>query len=450
MRLKTSFMITLVGLMLCGRLAGEELNALALEHEVHKIVGITELWPGYDPLEVPLAVFDGANTYLFRHPGTPDGFTHGEYGQVFEGRHPAVVANCTAMIGGVRTATILLDGPIKKEKLRDLAAVAIHEGFHVFQFTTARAWGADVTWLFLYPTDDAELLALRRLEIEALRRALATSESFVSACWAERAIELRRLRFGKMDSCFVSYERDIETLEGTARYVELCASGRRHPDLQAGGFPVEAVRRRAYATGAAWAFLLDRFHPRWCDGFADDDSRYLDSDLEEALKNMERSADCAFTVEDSLAVWDVVLRDMEKLRADRDSLESRMLSAPGWRLVVEADPSAPLWPHGFDPMNICRLGTGLLHTRFLTLGNDVGRFEVMGDTVLTEGVGRHPMFDGIRRVTMAGLVTEPEVVIKEDTAQIVLPTLKATFHGATVDKTGQQITIHLGSSSKPK
>ncbi len=445
----TPVVIAIVSLALCGNLAGEGLGALALELEVRQVVEVTEFWPGYNPLEVPLAVFDGANTYLFRHPGAPDGFTHEGQAQVFAGRHPAVVANSTALIGGVRTATILLDGPIKKEELRDLAARAIHEGFHVFQFTTGRAWGADETQLFLYPTDDAELLALRRLEAEALRRALAASDGTVAACWAERAVELRRLRFGKMDPCFGSYERGIETLEGTARYVEFRASGRRQPEFPAGGFPVEAIRRRAYATGVAWALLLDRFCPGWCEGFAEDDSRHLDSDLEEALKRVERSIRCTFTTADSTAVREAARKDVEELRAARALLERSMMSAPGWRLVVEADPAAPLWPRGFDPMNVRRLDTGLLHTRFLRLGNDVGTFEVMGDTALTEAVGPHPIFNGIRRVTIVGLATEPEVVVQADTAQIVLPTLKASFRGATVEKTGRQITIHLGSPGKP-
>ncbi len=448
MRRVTVIASAVVSLVFYGSADGKALGVLALEAEVRQIAGVSELWPGYDPLKVPLAVFDGTNTYLFRHPGAPGGFAHEGDMRVFAGRHPAVVANSSASIGGIRTATILLNGPIDKDALRDLAAEVVHEGFHVFQFTTGRTWGPDEAQLFVYPTDDAELLALSRLEAEALRRALAAPDSTVGAGWAEQAVELRHLRFGRMDPSFGSYERGIETLEGTATYVEFRAAGRHEPEFPPGGFPVEAVRRRAYATGVAWALLLDRLHPGWCEGFADDNRRYLDSDLEDALQRVDRSAACAFTAADSAVARDAARKDVENLRAARALMEQRIISAPGWRLVIEADPTAPLWPQGFDPMNVRRLDAGLLHTRFLRLGNDVGTFEVMGDTVLTEGVGPHPLFNGVRRVTIVRLPAEPQVEAQADTVQIVLPTLSARFRGARVERTGWQTTIHLDKPPK--
>ena len=72
-----------------------------------------------------------------------------------------------------------------------------------------------------------------------------------------------------------------------------------------------------------------------------------------------------------------------------------------------------LWPQGFDPMNVRRLDTVLLHTRFLSLGNDASTFEVMGDTVV-----------------------------------IRYPTLSVRFHGAEIERSGQQITVLICGSYK--
>src|SRR5262245_21461640 len=69
-------------------------------------------WPGFDPLAIPRAVYDGRTTWLQDHPGLPDGFVVVE-GKPrlarFEGRHDAMRANSSAEIGGVTTATLLLD-----------------------------------------------------------------------------------------------------------------------------------------------------------------------------------------------------------------------------------------------------------------------------------------------------------------------------------------------------
>ena len=49
----------------------------------------------------------------------------------------------------------------------------IHETFHVFQRQRHPAWAANEAELFLYPVDDAGLLAAGRQETEAFQRALA-------------------------------------------------------------------------------------------------------------------------------------------------------------------------------------------------------------------------------------------------------------------------------------
>ena len=41
--------------------------ALAVAQMVDSLAG-EEMWPGFDARRIPLAVYDGINTYLFRHP----------------------------------------------------------------------------------------------------------------------------------------------------------------------------------------------------------------------------------------------------------------------------------------------------------------------------------------------------------------------------------------------
>src|SRR3990172_4061130 len=137
------------------------------------------LWPSFDPRSIPVAIYDGEKTYLFRHPSPPKEFSKIEDHKdawVFKGQHPTLRANTDVDLNGTRTATIILDQSTKSS-LRARAAVVIHETFHVFQRLRHPTWVGNEAELFVYPVANASLLQLRRLESEALRRALTAKES---------------------------------------------------------------------------------------------------------------------------------------------------------------------------------------------------------------------------------------------------------------------------------
>jgi hypothetical protein len=440
--------VLFLALVICAVLSGcgqeEAPSALAVEREIVRMASGEPLWPGYDPLAIPLGLFDGTDTYLFRHPAPPEGFVEKEGAYVFNGRHPAVVANTSAQIGEVRTATLLLSSPLFEGSAREIAAVGIHEAFHVYQWTTERTWGADETHLFVYPVDDVDALALRHAETEALRRAFAASDEEEIAGWAQSALDLRKERFGLMDDPFAAYERGIEVGEGTAMYVESRAAGRTEPEFPPEGFGPEDVRKRGYITGHAFALLLDRFDADWRAGFADDDNRYLDTDLVEALRAVQKAPGCAFSAAELSEFAKSAQADVDTLLADFARRRTEFESTPGWRLIVEADEESPLWPKGFDPMNVRRVEGGLLHTRYIELGNDAGSAQVLGDTVMTEGLGPHPLFNGVTRVVLAGLDSEPAVEARGEDVRISLPAFTADFHGANVEKLDKEIYVRLG------
>jgi hypothetical protein len=110
-------------------------RAVQIDGEVERLARERDLWPGYEPLVIPLAIYDGERTVLFRHPSTPAGSTPLAEAKpdvfAYPGRHPAVVSNSSAEIGGTMTATLLADGAPKSAT--ELAAVALHEAFHVYQ-----------------------------------------------------------------------------------------------------------------------------------------------------------------------------------------------------------------------------------------------------------------------------------------------------------------------------
>src|SRR5262249_1282372 len=148
--------------------------------------------------------------------------------------------------------------------------------------------------------DDPDLLARRRLETEALRRAVAAPEQPGAACWASRAMEQRRERFTKMPAGSVAYEWGNELNEGLAAYLEDIAQDRHAPELPAEGFGPDQVRTAVYSIGPALADLLDRFDPAW--------KTRIDSGLVAGLDQLltvdlplAESAGCAFTAEEKAA-----------------------------------------------------------------------------------------------------------------------------------------------------
>ncbi|MFH1845832.1 MAG: hypothetical protein ABIF77_21825 [bacterium] len=420
-------------------------SALTLAAEVEAIAKGQELWPGFEPLKIPLAVYDGSSTYLFRHPDPPPEFQREPDFAIHSGRHPAMTANTSIEIGGVLTATILLDQLQTDGTLLDLAATAIHESFHVFQSEHHVDWYGNVIDLFTYPSANGELLAQRRLETEALRRAMVEESVTDRACWAGVALHIRQDRFAALDSIHAAYERGLELNEGLATYVEKRVHGTKDSGIPPEGYSAEGIRQRGYDVGLAWALLLDDFAPGWQDRLEKDDDQFLDVLLHEALP-APASADCEFTADEVAEQEQRARDDAARLLDRQQQYRTDFEAAPGWSLVIEAAAGRPFWPQRFDPSNMHIVTGGVLHTRFIRLGNECGSLELIDRQVLTESAGDHPLFDGITRVVLTGLPGRPELAVQGDEITLELAGCSASFKPATLSQREQVVVVTLQTS----
>ena len=420
-------------------------DVYAVVDEVDRIAARVALWPGFDPRRVPLAIFNGDATLLFRHPSPPPEFVslssrRGVY--AFAGRHESVTANAPAKLGGVLTATAML-APAARQGVRGQAALVIHEAFHVFQRERHPDWGANELELFVYPFEDAEALSLRRLETLGLAMAGAALSEQSAACWAAAALKYRAARYARMPAGPAAYERGTELNEGLASYVEALAAGRAgRAYLPLEDFKAGEVRQRAYATGRTLALLLNRFDPGWKQKLEEGDKRPLDEALRAALP-APAHARCEVEAPGVRRALERARRDVAALVARREALRRDFLTRPGWRLVLIVE-GAPLFPQGFDPLNVERVGASeVLHTRYLKLGGGAGFVELINRSSLTEGAGVHPLFNGLRRLTVTGLVAEPAVTESGGKTNITADNLKAEFTGARVTRSGRTLVIRL-------
>ncbi len=361
-------------------------------HQAFERMAAQPLWPGFDARTIPVAVYDGKDTWLFGHPHPPAGF-RGEPLR-FTGRHDAIRANTGTDLAGVPTATADLSA--SRAGTNERAALLIHEAFHVYARKAHPRWSANEADLFTYPVEDAEALALRRLETRSLVRALAATDS--AKAWALSALAARSRRFERLPREAAAYERGTELNEGLAQYVERRALAA-PAALRADDFAPEAVRERGYASGEAFAQLLDRLAPGWQAKF---DTTSLDETLRLELGSDPRAA---WTSRDSLAEHARARTDIARLRAALARRREEFLAAPGDRIEIVAG-AEPLWPQAFDPLNVARLDSStVLHTRWIKLGNGKGSIEVLGRPALTEAAGAHPLFQGVRRVIVTGLAS---------------------------------------------
>jgi hypothetical protein len=422
-------------------------DVYAVVEEVDRVAARAALWPGFDPRRVPLAIFDGQTTFLFRHPNPPPEFVsfssrQGVYG--FAGRHESVTANAPAKLNGVWTATAMLTND-RRRTPREQAALVIHEAFHVFQRERHADWTANEAELFVYPFEDADALRLRRLETLALVRAVDARAKDVSACWAGAALKFRAERFARLPAGSAAYERGTELNEGLATYVEALAAGREHrAGLPPADFAAGEVRQRAYASGRTLALLLDRFGPDWKQKLEGGDKHTLDELLAASLRPAPVAARCEIEPTVLQGASERARQDVSGLTAKRESLLRDFLARPGWKLEIVAAEGSPLFPQSFDPLNVERVGAReVLHTRYLKLGGAAGTIEILGRGSLSEGAGAHPLFNGVRRLTVTGFAAEPTVTQSGGKTTITADNLKADFIGAEVTRSGQTLLVRL-------
>lgn len=415
---------------------------LALIAEADRMAS-RNLWPGFDPRTIPVAVFDGERTFLFRHPSAPPGFAllPGSPGVlVMQGRAEEVTANSSATIGGVRTATLM--PPSAGTSLRNRAGVLIHEAFHVFQREHHKAWSANEAELFTYPFSDTAQVAMQHEELEALKRGLVAKRG-AGACWAKIAMGVRARRLALLSNGAAQFERMTELNEGLATYVEKRAVGVADRNLLSETrFAPDMVRARAYQSGVAIARLLDRYSPSWRSTLESNDSTSPDVLLANALSSTSRGS-CGFSASERAKFRAESAADVAALVTRRQEARREFIGKEGWSLSIISSAS-PLFPQGFDPLNVQVVTPGeVLHTRFVKLGNDAGSIQVLGRVSLTEAAGAHPLFNGVKRLTVTGLSTAPDVSVRGDTVRINADGISGELRRATVQREDRRVTVTL-------
>lgn len=407
--------------------------------------GTPSPWPGFQMGAIPVAIYDGESTFLCGHPTAVDGFRRLAGApdiQVRAARHDALRANTAILLNGVWTGSFIATD-LDARPADDWIRLIVHECFHAYQNGQDEPWPmANEVALLQYPFDDREALALRRMELRALREALAASNRDEQTRAVSSFVRARAARTDLVPAAAMQYERDLERYEGIAEYVGLAAVGGPPQPPPPGGFPAEQLRWRCYFTGPAMAQLLDQLDPPWKETFNPRDGRALDLLLAELCPGPEPGQ--AMTIDPVLLA--AAQREVDELVDARRRTKREYTATPGWTVSLIARDGEPIWPQGFDPLNLRSLGSGeVLHTRWLQAGNGDLDLELLDHAGLTVGTGENPMFDGISRIVVAGLPGRPDVERHAGTVRIVAGELLtlACRGTLTIDPKAELITIRL-------
>lgn len=402
-------------------------------------------WPGFAPDAIPLALFDGRDTYLFNHPRPPAGFAPWA-GLADAWRHAgqfeAVRGNRRALLNDVWTATCV---PVRQSPVtgrantpRTIAGIIVHEKFHVFQKLRHPDWRPNDGVLFGYPLDTPDTLARRRLELTALQRAVRAAETAGAVAWAGEYLFRRRERLDCMPPPFAVYEQELQRFEGIAEYLEYRTGGKDMMSApQITGFAPGAVREMGYQSGRWLAVLLDRLRPGWKEKMETGEAKYLDELLAGTLPPEPADRTC-FEPAEVDACTRQAETDYRAQEAWRAETRAGLDTAPGWQVEVRAA-ARPLRLVMFDPFHMDALGEReMLHTRWLKLTGGA-TLEITDRSCMTF---RDESWQ-ITTLLVAGLPEKPTMENRADGVWLEAAGLTGEFRSARVEFLDRRCLIIL-------
>ena len=165
------------------------------------------------------------------------------------------------------------------------------------------------------------------------------------------------------------------------------------------------------------------------------------------------AAAAAFSKTDTAGFQARAAASVADLRMRRQRLRAELLERQGGRVVIEVMPGAePFRVQRFDPISLMVLDAGAIaHANYLTLSVPQGTVELTnpgfvrgtfgGTASVTEAAGRHPLSDGVRRLTIAGIQGAPKVGGDEGTVSVEAPGVRLTLRGAEAHVDGALVRI---------
>ena len=339
---------------------GEDLSIMSTEDKVQlaetlrlkKLFG-SLIWPGFGEANIPLIQYNEKYEFLIGHPGPPppwtaidsDSFQGNQYYRrdVAESQAFAVpvgdlwAGSLDTLVHMNRSMREQLKENIPPEKLTPAmikmmaitpgyhVVVLLHEAFHAFQAAQDQSRFLQTQKLYthqkLYPFEDEVFKDAWKEEGSLLASALKEQDESEKFEAITRFLEVRSKRRSEasLSAELISFERELEWLEGLAKYVELqfAIKGSSMQEAESKGYRVVRNRlqadfsyrlrnlgdlhgdQRFYLSGAAQAMILDTVSPGWKKNIMGQTNIGLEDLLETTLEKRESGASAHSKIPDN-------------------------------------------------------------------------------------------------------------------------------------------------------
>jgi hypothetical protein len=396
----------------------------------HEAMLALNLWPGFALNEIPVAVYDSTNTYLFFSEKAPEGFlavesTPGIF--IFNGQYHQVRGNSIVQIDGIWTATSVLTAysrrTLEKYSPKDLAGIIVHEQFHIFQRINHPSWRQNDGVLLFYPPETNESLFLRRLEKEAFKQAVTSEVSADIAGWAALGLKYRQERFQLLVPVFIDYERVLQLTEGLSEYIEKTARGAdplNASDITNGIAPA-GVRDLGYVEGRWIAMILDRLDTSWKSALEKSDTLYLEEILEIAIAKIPYDTK-NFSGSEMKRTKEDAESDFTEWQTKKEEEINTCIHSPGYSVEILSQQN-PLTIRMFDPLETENLTDGGVFNRvFFSAFNQHGSLRIVNHPCIIH-------FDDSFRLVRTDIFGIPQApVIHQEEKKFIL-----TFENSTIE-----------------
>jgi len=413
----------------------------------HAVIAEINLWPGFNVKEIPVAVYDSVNTWLFFTDHAPEGFRKADDFDgafIFEGQYPLVWGNSVARFGEDWTASSVLSNYSRRTNERytpkDLAGIIIHEQFHVFQRTKHPGWRQNDGVLLFYPEETTEALFLRRIEKEAFKRAVLSQDKKETAGWASVAMAYRNERLEVVPVQFGNYERDLQRTEGLSDYIERIARGvdPLNASNMTNGIAPAGIRDLGYWEGRWIAMILDRLSTDWKMQLENNDTLFLEEILKNVLSDLPARRQSFSQAETSKIRSESEIAFSEWQNRKAKEIES-YINLPGYSIEISSI-THPLNIRIFEPLEIEILPERTVYHRVIfSAANQEGNIRVLNHPSIT-------IFDEsfrLVKLNLFGLQEAPEV--NEEKKNIILKygdiSMDLNYSELKIEGTGYQVTL---------